>query len=60
VTLLPELAIAVENRTGALSLRTFAAPQPFRTIGLAWRRRSARAATLRAVGRVMTQALRAA
>ena len=59
VTLLPELAIAVENRMGSLGLRTFAAPQPYRTIGLAWRRRSARAATLRAVGGVITQALRA-
>lgn len=57
VTLLPELAAPVENRLGALRLRAFAAPQPHRTIGLAWRRQSTRVETLRAIGGVMAEAL---
>lgn len=57
VTLLPELAAPVENRLGTLHLRRFAAPQPHRTIGLVWRRHSPRVETLRAVGKVMDQAI---
>jgi len=59
VTLVPELALPVENRLGGLAVRAFANPQPFRTIGLVWRRHSPRAATLRAVGKAMATALAA-
>jgi LysR family hydrogen peroxide-inducible transcriptional activator len=40
VTLLPELALSVENRGGQLEVRPFSAPVPFRTIALVWRPRS--------------------
>jgi LysR family hydrogen peroxide-inducible transcriptional activator len=40
VTLLPEIAVELENRRGALAIRPFATPAPYRTIVLAWRRGS--------------------
>ena len=40
VTLLPELAVSVENRRAQLEIRPFAAPIPSRTIALVWRPRS--------------------
>lgn len=55
ITLLPELALSVENRGAQLEIRPFTAPAPYRTIALVWRPRSpfadafrATAATLRA------------
>jgi LysR family hydrogen peroxide-inducible transcriptional activator len=41
VTLLPLLAVAVENRRGQLRVRPFTKPGPGRTLILAWRRGSA-------------------
>lgn len=41
VTLLPSLAVSVENRRGQLRVRPFANPGPSRTLVLAWRRGSA-------------------
>ncbi len=41
VTLLPSLALPVENRRGQLRVRRFTTPEPGRTIALAWRRGSA-------------------
>lgn len=40
ITLLPSLAVPVENRRGQLAIRPFAAPAPSRTIALVWRRES--------------------
>lgn len=40
ITLLPELAVSVENRRGQLEIRPFARPVPGRTIALVWRRKS--------------------
>jgi len=40
VTLLPQLALSVENRGEQLEVRPFSAPVPFRTIALVWRPRS--------------------
>jgi LysR family hydrogen peroxide-inducible transcriptional activator len=40
VTLLPEMAVDVENRRGQLDIRLFAQPAPTRTVGLVWRRGS--------------------
>jgi LysR family transcriptional regulator, hydrogen peroxide-inducible genes activator len=37
ITLLPKLAVAVENRRGQLEIRPFADPAPTRTIALVWR-----------------------
>jgi LysR family hydrogen peroxide-inducible transcriptional activator len=41
VTLLPSLALPVENRRGQLRVRRFTSPEPGRTLVLAWRRGSA-------------------
>jgi LysR family hydrogen peroxide-inducible transcriptional activator len=41
VTLLPSLALPVENRRGQLRVRPFIQPGPGRTLALAWRRGSA-------------------
>lgn len=40
VTLLPDLALSVENRRAQLDIRPFTSPAPFRTIVLVWRPRS--------------------
>lgn len=40
VTLLPELALSVENRRAQLEIRPFAGAAPFRTLALVWRPRS--------------------
>jgi LysR family hydrogen peroxide-inducible transcriptional activator len=58
VTLLPELAVEVENRRGALAIRSFCEPVPFRTVVLAWRRRSALAPALRAIARAARAAFK--
>ena len=46
VTLLPSIALAVENRRGQLMVRRFAKPGPGRTLALAWRAGSALRAPL--------------
>jgi LysR family hydrogen peroxide-inducible transcriptional activator len=54
VTLLPERALAIELRRGAgLVSRPFRAPQPARTIGLAWRPGAARAGEYRLLGQAL-------
>jgi LysR family transcriptional regulator, hydrogen peroxide-inducible genes activator len=40
ITLLPSIAVSVENRRGQLEIRPFARPIPGRTIALVWRPRS--------------------
>ena len=57
VTLLPSLAVPVENRRGQLTIRKFAAPAPGRTLALAWRRGSALRAPLVRVASTMRTAL---
>ena len=49
VTLLPRLALAVENRRGQLAVRPFKSPAPTRHLVLAWRKGSALARPLEAV-----------
>lgn len=49
VTLLPELALATENRRGQLRVRPFKKPSPGRTLAVVWRRGSAMAPAARAV-----------
>ena len=56
VTLLPTLALPVENRRHALRVRPFASKAPFRTIVLAWRPGSALATTLRTIGDTLRSA----
>ncbi len=40
VTLIPEMAVAVETRSASVSLARFRKPQPSRTIGMIWRKTS--------------------
>jgi len=53
LTLLPELALAVENRHQELAVRRFASPAPKRTLVLAWRVQSPLAPALRAIATTM-------
>ncbi len=53
VTLLPAMAVAVENRRGQLAVRAFKAPAPSRTLVLAWRKGSALRRPLTAVAGVV-------
>lgn len=56
ITLLPATSLEVEARAGSgIALRAFEAPVPGRTIGLAWRRGSARGAEYRALGEILTR-----
>jgi LysR family transcriptional regulator, hydrogen peroxide-inducible genes activator len=58
VTLLPAIAVPVENRRGQLRVRRFASPEPGRTLALVWRRGSALRTPLRALAATMRAALR--
>jgi LysR family hydrogen peroxide-inducible transcriptional activator len=40
VTLIPEMAMAVEARSASVSVARFKNPQPSRTIGMIWRKKS--------------------
>jgi LysR family hydrogen peroxide-inducible transcriptional activator len=40
VTLIPEMAVAVETRSASVSVARFKSPQPSRTIGMIWRKTS--------------------
>jgi LysR family hydrogen peroxide-inducible transcriptional activator len=55
VTLLPAMALPVENRGGALTVRRFQAPAPGRTIVLAWRRQSSRSLALEQVAAALRE-----
>lgn len=57
ITLLPRLALATENRAGALVTRSFGPRGPSRTLALAWRRTFPAAATAAAIAAVIRQAL---
>jgi len=59
VTLLPQLAVAVENRRGQLAVRAFKSPAPTRALVLAWRKGSALGQPLTAVAGLVRQAWRA-
>lgn len=56
MTLLPELCIALEARRADIRLMRFAAPQPKRAIGLAWRRSSPRRHHYAELGALITAA----
>jgi len=60
VTLLPRIAVDLENRRGFLAVRPFARPVPHRTIALVWRRRSPLAGSLRAIAGTVRRLLAAA
>ncbi|HEY8426973.1 MAG TPA: LysR substrate-binding domain-containing protein [Sandaracinaceae bacterium] len=60
VTLLPALAVPVENRAGALRLRRLAKPGASRTIALVWRKGAAREPALREIAKAAREAYRTA
>ena len=53
VTLIPEMAVAVETRSASVSVARFRSPQPSRTIGMIWRRTSPLARQLRQFSEVV-------
>ena len=57
VTLVPEIAAEVEVRDQRVALKRFAAPEPGRTIGLAWRKTSPRRRDFDALGEAVKTAL---
>ena len=59
VTLLPTLAVSVENRRDTLCVRRFAGKAPSRTVALVWRKGSALETTIKAVGQTLHDAYRA-
>ena len=54
ITLLPELSLPFEARDPRIALVRFGAPEPSRTIGLAWRRSSPRKRDFVELGRLLT------
>lgn len=58
VTLIPEMAVAVEARSASVSIARFEEPQPARTIGMVWRRTSPLAGQLRNIAEVVRHAAR--
>jgi LysR family hydrogen peroxide-inducible transcriptional activator len=53
VTLIPEMAVAVEMRSASVSVARFKDPQPSRTIGMVWRKTSPLAAQLMQLSEVV-------
>ncbi len=53
VTLIPEIAVQVEARDERVKLARFATPEPFRKVGLGWRRTSSRAQDFKALGQIV-------
>ncbi len=56
VTLLPTLALGVENRRGQLAVRRFKSPPPMRKIVMAWRKGSAMKQPLVAIASAIRKA----
>jgi LysR family hydrogen peroxide-inducible transcriptional activator len=55
VTLLPQMSAPLELRDDRVMLLRFAAPEPRRMIGLAWRRTSARKRDFVALGQIISR-----
>jgi LysR family hydrogen peroxide-inducible transcriptional activator len=53
VTLIPEMAVAVETRSASVSVARFEDPQPSRTIGMVWRKTSPLAGQLLQISEVV-------
>jgi len=56
ITLLPEMSLNVELRGREIGLTRFVVPEPFRSIGLAWRATSPRVDDFRELGRLIKSA----
>jgi LysR family hydrogen peroxide-inducible transcriptional activator len=55
VTLIPEMAVAVETRSASVSVARFDSPQPSRTIGMIWRKTSPLGKQLMQISEVVRQ-----
>ena len=55
VTLIPDMAVAVETRSAPVSIARFKAPTPSRTIGMIWRRTSPLTSQLLRIADVVRQ-----
>ena len=55
VTLIPEMAVAVETRSASVSVARFRNPKPQRTIGMIWRKTSPLAKQLGQISQVVRQ-----
>jgi len=55
MTLLPEIAVDLETRHQHVGLKRFAEPQPYRCIGLAWRKSSPRKPDYVALGNLVVE-----
>ncbi len=55
VTLIPEMAVAVETRSAPVSIARFAKPAPSRTIGMIWRKTNPRARQLLQISEIVRQ-----
>ncbi|MBK1866146.1 hydrogen peroxide-inducible genes activator [Taklimakanibacter albus] len=55
VTLIPEMAVAVETRSASVSVARFKNPQPSRTIGMIWRKTSPLDKQLKEIAEVVRQ-----
>jgi LysR family hydrogen peroxide-inducible transcriptional activator len=53
VTLIPEMAVAVETRSAPVSVARFRNPQPSRTIGMVWRKTTPLAGQLQQISEVV-------
>jgi LysR family hydrogen peroxide-inducible transcriptional activator len=53
VTLIPEMAVAVETRSASVSVSRFRNPQPSRTVGMIWRKTSPLAEQLLQISEVV-------
>lgn len=53
VTLIPEMAVAVETRSAPVAVSRFEGPQPSRTIGMVWRKTSPLTRQLREISEVV-------
>ncbi|BCH27615.1 LysR substrate-binding domain-containing protein [Mesorhizobium sp. L-8-3] len=59
VTLIPEMAVAVETRSASVSVARFKSPQPSRTIGMIWRKASPLAEQLLQISEVVRESAEA-
>ena len=53
ITLIPEMAVAMETRSASVSVARFKEPQPSRTVGMVWRRTSPLAGQLHRLSQVI-------
>lgn len=55
VTLIPEMAVAVETRSASVSIARFDEPQPARTVGMVWRKTSPLARQLLRISEIVRE-----